>query len=248
MQTELLEFQKKQKAFAEYLRNPDRAPMPTDMNPDRAQLYKNLYFNNIEELLSRTLPLTREHLDEKTWHAIVREFFGSYPHVTPYFMDIAGEFVQFLSGPRDVHPSEPAYVLELAHYEWVELALSVDNTPEPEEIDPAKSLLDGIPILVPASAVLAYEYPVHRLTPSSPPEPTFLLLYRDSADEMQFVELAPAAAQLLESAKNNSELSGEALIRQVAITFGQSEDESFLAAARQSLQDMHDRGVIPGAK
>lgn len=245
MSEEVPAFQIQQQLLSAYVRSINSAPPPAGMDADRAQLYRNLYFNNINELLSNTLPVTCHDTPERVWRTLVRQFYGLFPHTTPYFMDIAGEFVQFLAGDRAVEIGEPAYLVELAHYEWIELALSVDNTTLPEDWFSECDVLATTPRLLPASAIVAYTYPVHRMTAEMTLLPTFLLMYRDSDDAVQCVELAPAAAQLLEAVKENNDLTGEALIQQIAEQLCCCEPD-FIQSARSCLQQMCMRGALVG--
>ena len=76
-------------------------------------------------------------------------------------------------------------MLELAHYEWVELALSIDERePDPASVDPRGDLLDGRPEISPLVWSVQYRFPVHRISPenqpSEPPQsPTHLVIYRN---------------------------------------------------------------------
>ena len=52
----------------------------------------------------------------------MRKFVHRHPSESPYFLEISQEFLTFLS--EQVHrvtSSLPEFLLELAHYEWVEL-------------------------------------------------------------------------------------------------------------------------------
>ena len=56
--------------------------------------------------------------------------------------------------------------LELAHYEWVELALSLDTREIRQDgINPDGDLLSGVPVLNELSWSLVYDYPVQRIGP-----------------------------------------------------------------------------------
>jgi hypothetical protein len=96
------------------------------------------------------------------------------------------------------------FLIELAHYEWVELALSVsEESNDGQNIDPDGDLLEGIPVRSNLAWVYAYQYPVHRIsadyTPTEPSEtPTFLAVCRKANDDMDFMELNPMTARLLE--------------------------------------------------
>ena len=105
------------------------------------------------------------------------------------------EFLQYLEQERGEVDGDPGFLLELAHYEWVELALSIDERePDPETVDPEGDLLDGRPAVTPLLWSLTYRYPVHQLSPdyrpeTPPDEPTRLLVFRNPAGKVLKAEL-----------------------------------------------------------
>ena len=78
------------------------------------------------------------------------------------------EFLQYLEQERGEHPEDHPFLLELAHYEWLEIALSIDTREiDLSNIDQKGDLLEGIPVLNPISMALAYTWPVHEISPSN---------------------------------------------------------------------------------
>jgi hypothetical protein len=130
---------------------------------------------------------------------------------TPYFLEIPKEFLAFLEQEHTPQADDFPFLLELAHYEWVELALSVSaDSNDMTGIDPDGDLLDGVPVISVLAWPLAYQFPVHRISadfqPREPGEqPTYLAIYRDSDDEIGFMELNAVTAGLLDKISNNSE-------------------------------------------
>src|SRR5690606_2942297 len=114
------------------------------------------------------------------WGALVREFYRDHPARTPLFPRIAREFVDYLEGRAG--SDDPPWLAELAHYEWLELALQISEAHiDDHAYEPAGDLLRGVPLLSPLAWPRAYAWPVHRLGPgflpsARPPEPSFLLL------------------------------------------------------------------------
>lgn len=68
--------------------------------------------------------MCRRLLGEAGFRALVEGFFAKHRCLTPYFPRLAEEFLLFL-GQRE---GTPEWLRELAHYEWVELALAMDPT------------------------------------------------------------------------------------------------------------------------
>src|SRR5690606_31251308 len=104
---------------------------------------------------------------------------------------------------RQPQAGDLPFLLELAHYEWVELAVSIQADPAPDDaVDPAGDLLAERPVVPPLAWSLAYDFPVHRIGPEFQPQtpgdtPTFLIVYRTAHDEIKFMELNPVTARLM---------------------------------------------------
>ena len=99
------------------------------------------------------------------WRAVLRSFLRDYRAQTPKFGEIAEEFVDFLAAaPAVLNEGEwPAFLLELAHYEWVEMVLQ-QSAAEPLPLSDPALLLDR-PLQMSALAwPLAYAWPVQLLS------------------------------------------------------------------------------------
>ena len=77
---------------------------------------------------------------------------------TPYFLEISQEFLKFLMQRDEPVPNDPPFLLELAHYEWVELALDVSEEQLPEAHD-EYALSSSVPQLSPLAWLLSYQVP-----------------------------------------------------------------------------------------
>ncbi|MGZ8097046.1 MAG: HvfC family RiPP maturation protein, partial [Methylosarcina sp.] len=118
-----IDFKEKQREFSDYIRNPQRNPAPADVDIRRMAMYRELFFNNIESFLSGNFPVLRSLLDDARWLALVQDFFAEHVCQTPYFSEIAEEFLAYVQYERK-QPGDLPFMLELAHYEWVEMALA----------------------------------------------------------------------------------------------------------------------------
>jgi hypothetical protein len=189
----------------------------------RLKIYRDLIYNNIEGFISGGFPVLRSLYAEDDWHGLVRLFIDRHRCHTPYFLEISQEFLRFLMEDFQPRPCDPPFILELAHYEWVELALDVseEELPEPQ---PVVDLLAGVPRLSPLAWVLAYQYPVHRIGPSfrpaEPGEGVYLAVYRDREDKVQFMELNAATARLLELIRDNEQATVVAVLQALAGELG----------------------------
>src|SRR5690606_20077820 len=140
-----------QDAFAAHIRHPEGHPPPAGIDPDRMRVYRELFFNNVARLLAGNFPVIRRIHGER-WQALVRDFYRGHGCRTPLFPEIPREFLRWLAAGQGRQP----WLAELAHYEWVELALQVsearlDDVPHDDlrapGTDVAAALLDGRPLL-----------------------------------------------------------------------------------------------------
>jgi hypothetical protein len=140
----------------------------------------------------------------------------------------------------------------LAHYEWVELALSLDERELGDiDVDAEGDLLSGRPILSPLAWALSYHYPVHRIDPGfqptePPDEATHLLVYRDRHDEVKFMQLNEVTRLLLQQLRDAPERTGTEQLHRVARAIRHPDPQRVLAAGAEVLQDLRDRDVLLG--
>ncbi|MFS2202250.1 DUF2063 domain-containing protein, partial [Pseudomonas sp. Pseusp3] len=202
-----------------YLRDPEHNAPPTGMDPARAQVYRDLVFANLSSLLSGTFPVLVKIIGNERWGSLVRIFLRDYRARTPKFGEIAEEFVEFLaSGPEALSDGAwPPFMVELAHYEWVEMVLQQSDA-QPLVGGDAALLLDRPLQVSPLAWPLAYAWPVQLLGPdfqpdALPDQPTFLLVRRAEDWSVRFSGLSPLAWRLLQRIVEFPELTGGAQLQ-----------------------------------
>jgi uncharacterized protein len=232
-------------AFGRRCRDP-RAARPAGVPPRRMAVYEELLFNNITGFLDACFPVGRKLLGDTRWRRLNRAFFRDWRSHTPIFREIPQEFLRFLESTRQ---PLPAWFRELAHYEWVELAVDTSAAVQPPH-DPAGDLMHGRPLVNPTLMNLAYDWPVHRIGPDSRPRqpaPTNLLVFRDEADVVRFVETNAATARLLALLREHGG-TGEEACEQLA---GELDQKSAMAVRLHGpaiLDDLRRQGAILGAR
>ena len=245
-------FIRRQYEFAAHIRDPERYPRPGDVEERRMAIYRELFFNNVEGFLSGSFPVLRSLLDDAAWTALGRDFFAHHQCHTPLFLEIPREFLHYLEQERETRDEDPPFLYELAHYEWLELALAVAEDPAPETgVDPDGDLLAGHPQLSPLAWAFRYEYPVHRISPEfqpSEPEPNgvFLLVYRDAEDAVHFLELNPVSARLFALLRDEATLSGRAALERITAELGHAKPELVLEGGLAILGQWRERGILNG--
>jgi hypothetical protein len=225
-----------QLTMARYLRNPGQCPPPAGVEPRRLKIYENLVYNNIEGFISGGFPVLRSLYDDADWHALVRQFVDQHRCHTPYFLEISQEFLQFLMQDHEARACDPPFLAELAHYEWVELALDISREEPPEE-GVVEDVLAAVPQLSPLAWSLRYRFPVHRIGPGFRPveaaEPTYLVVYRDREDHVRFLELNATTSRLLEKVKENTTDTAGDLLAGLASELGMAKEAIFAAGSEQ---------------
>jgi len=213
------------------------------------KVYNELLYNNTESFLLGCFPVLRRCLGERRWNRLVREFFRVHRSHTPYFRQIPEEFLQFLQNEWSRPDDYPEWLLELAHYEWIELALGVSNREPEVAVDPDGDLLAGVPVLNPVLANLAYAWPVQRIRPRArlKPETTCLLLFRDADDTVRFSALNPFSARLIALLEAGGKTGREALL-QVAEESGHPDPDAVVAGGVALLAGLRAQGAILGVR
>lgn len=239
-----------QTAMGLYLRDPEHNAPPTGMDPARAQVYRDLVFANLSSLLSGTFPVLVKIIGNERWGSLVRIFLRDYRARTPKFGEIAQEFVEFLAtGPEALGDGGwPPFMVELAHYEWVEMVLQQSDA-QPLVVGDAALLLDRPLQVSPLAWPLAYAWPVQLLGPDFQPDvlpdqPTFLLVRRDVDWSVRFSGLSPLAWRLLQRIVEFPELTGGAQLQGLAVEAGQVGSSVFFEGGVGLLRQMHEEGVV----
>lgn len=242
-----------QRRFAAHLRDPDAAPAPTGIEDRRMAIYRDLFWRNIEGFISNGFPVLRSLLSDPDWQALVRAFYASHRCGSGYFADIPAEFLEWLNSgdyPRDRYPP---FIAELAYYEWLEMAVGISTEEIPEQgIDQHGDLLRGQLVLSPLCALTGSHWPVHQIAADAVPtapldSPVWLLVWRDRADKVHFMQLNAASARLIQLLEQDEAATADSLITTLAAELGQppSALQPFLA---DILQQWRQRDIILGIR
>ena len=161
---------------------------------------------------------------------------------------------RYLQDDRKNRPEDPGFLLELAHYEWVELALSLDERELPDIVaDPSGDLLEGIPVLSPLAWPLSYRYPVHMIKPDFQPqdppnEPSHILVYRNRGDDVKFMKLNDVSRLLLEMMRENPNATGRVVLQKLAAAISHPHPERVISTGVDLLNDLREKDIILGTR
>ena len=246
-------FIKEQHTFTQHIRDPENAPAPEGIELRRISIYTDLIFRNIENFIANSFPILRQVIHDDEWYIILRGFLKKHISKTPYFSKLPLEFLNYLEQEQD-EIELPAFCIELAHYEWIEISLSFD----PREIsfknvDQNGDLLKGIPVLNLLAQPLIYQWPVHKISPNfvpkeKPDEPTYLIVYRDHLYDVGFIELNQIAAKLIEELQKNTDKTGEEILLDIAKQLQHPDPKVVIKGGSEVIQDFKKKDILLGVR
>ena len=248
------DFREKQYAFAAHIRDPEHNPAPEGVEDRRMAIYRELFFNNLLNLIGTTFPVLKKLHPPAKFRALIREFMIRHEAQTPYFLEIPREFLAFLQEEHEAARDDFPFLAELAHYEWAELALSVSEAENDfTGIDRDGDLLAGIPVKSELAWLFAYQFPVHRVSPEFKPDipseqPTFLTICRRENDDMTFMELNPMMARLLEAIEENRTSTGRQLLADIASEINYPDPDAFVAHGQEAMENMRKSEILIGTR
>ena len=247
------DFIRQQYAFAAHIRNPAKHPCPETIEAHRMQIYRELFYNNVEAFIADTYPVLRQIIPDRHWHAMIRDYFAHHVAHTPLFPEMPREFLNYLEHERIPHPDDPPFMRELAHYEWVELALSLlDEKIDETTICADGDLLEGMPVISPLAWPLNYRFPVHKITPDFQPQQaddtaqTHLIVFRDTDFDIHFIEINLITSRLLQLIIGHSGKSGLSLLQRIAAELDHPRPEIVISNGAHLLNQLRIRGILLG--
>lgn len=262
-------FRERQYAFAAHLRDPARNAI-ADIEERRLKIYRELFYNNVEDCLAGAFPVLRKLSGDAAWHRRVRDFYARHRCTAPQFHRVPEEFLRYLESEWEAQADDPPFLRDLAHYEWVELELGISpielspelggasRTPLLSQdavslVDPNGDLIEGRPLLSPLAWTLAYDYPVHRIGPEFQPQmpdaqPTYLIVNRDRSDRVRFLEVNAVTARLTGLIESEPQASGRELLLRIAGEMKHSDPQAVVAEGARIFEQLRERDIVLGTR
>ncbi|MEE9493257.1 MAG: putative DNA-binding domain-containing protein [Gammaproteobacteria bacterium] len=245
------DFIHQQYAFAAHIRDPKTNPAPDDIEDRRMAIYRDLFYNNVENFLASTFPVLKSLYQHDDWHHMARRFFSLHKSHTPLFLEISREFLGYLENEHQHQPCDPAFLHELAHYEWVELAISIAETEQLPEHDIQADLLQSQLVLSSLAWPFVYQFPVQHISPDYQPEtpadqPVYLLIYRNTDDEINFLELNSVSARLFALLQETPQQTGHAILTRIANELKHPNPEIVIQGGHDILREWLKRRIVLG--
>ena len=166
-----------QQHFAQAIREGEAAD---GLPQDRLNVYIRLIRNNIHSFIDRCYTETQQYLDSGEWGRLKEGFIRDARAQTPYFQEIAGEFLQYC---QSLPLSDD--LLALMDFEHTQLLAEVAQTDS--QASPADSD-DLAYTLSPAAFVRRYQYDV---TDELQEAETAVLVWRDKEDCLLYTSPSP---------------------------------------------------------
>ena len=219
-----------QHRFAQAIREGEAAD---GLPQDRLNVYIRLIRNNIHSFIDRCYTETLQYLDSGEWGRLKEDFIRDARAQTPYFQEIAGEFLQYC---QSLPLSDD--LLALMDFEHTQLLAEVaqtDNQASPADSD------DLAYTLSPAAFVRCYHYDV---TDELQVIETAVLVWRNSEDDVMYQTLDDFDALLLETlAGTPASLNG----LQTMLAEFMSSENGWQDALTQKWSDWLEQGILVAA-
>lgn len=162
-----------QQALAQAVRLGNAAPL-NDYAPNRLAIYARLVRNNTFSFIDRCFVEAPRHIDAKTWQQVKETFIQEGKAHSPYFQDIAGEFLTFCQTGTYFN----ANVLALMDFENTQLLAEVATEKVPETFE-----WDRNTVMQLSKTVFLKCYDIDFLSSHFTrfePTPTQIIVWRDS--------------------------------------------------------------------
>ena len=236
-----------QHAFIQHIKNPQANPFDSGIEDRRLRIYRELFFNNILGFLSSGFPVLKSMYSEQRWKHLARNFFIEHACRSPYFIDISKEFIEYLSNEYELSESDPVFMRELAHYEWLELDVSVRKSSQIGKVWDRLSPITQVQMSDLASLV-SYQYPVHQISaefyPTHASEIVYLVVYRDATDEVNFTLINVISAHLLNTIVQQGVVTVDSLSTTMIKAMPQLDAQQITGSVLQVLQQLLQQEIL----
>ncbi len=221
--------------------------------PPRLALYRRLIRNNLTGVTEKMLARTRARLNARggAFDTSFDAYLAECGPRTHYLRDVPREFLAWVEPRWRADRDVPAWAIDLAKHELVEFEIAAarerDETPDVTDV-----ALDRALVLTEPLRLMRYSFAVHELSADEDDraEPaaraTTLLVHRDTAHAVRFLDLTPLAAaivaRLLDGATLGDAVSG------ACKDVGTVTSDVVVADVARLLADLGERGILLGGR
>jgi uncharacterized protein len=217
---------------------------------ERLAIYRTLVRHNLWDALELAIPRAMARLG-----AVFEQYFDRFLAErgtrTHYLRDVTRELLDFCQPLWLEDARVPAYMMDLARHEAVQIEVGAQLARAPDEEPGPLGLEQGVRF-VEASRLMRYGWAVHLLSEdpadrTAPDETaTALFVYRSPEHEVRYLETTPLAGSILELL-----LAGRALgdaMKTACEGANLPLDDAVITGASRLLADLAERGALLGAR
>ena len=243
----LNDFRQFQFALARHLRDPLGIPAPVGIRQVDASICTQEMVKHLRDVLEPAFPVTQALLGEDMWEHAVRLFLKDAPNHTPWASTTQRAFVEHVcESPEMQHL--PAWLQDLAHFEWLQNAVSTAPVQWPR-CDAIADVMQHPVVLNPTHVEASYEWPVHSIDTEHKPDDmqsTYVSMLRDMDDELHVFESSVFRGQLLDLLRDGQ--TGEQAFMALARWLSHPEPEAFVREGAELMAQLQREGIVLGAR
>ena len=243
----LNDFRQFQFALARHLRDPLGAPAPVGVQAAHASACTQDMVAHLCDVLAPAFPVTHALLGDDLWEHAVRLFLKDAPSHAPWASAVQRAFVDHVCESPEMQ-SLPAWLQDLAHFEWLQSAVSTTPVTWPAFNATGDTLHHAV-VLNPTHVEAAYEWPVHGINTDHKPDDmqsTYVSMLRDPQDELHVLESSVFRGQLLDLLREGQ--TGEQAFMVLAMWLSYPEPEAFVREGAQVMAQLQREGVVLGTR
>ncbi|MCX6182249.1 MAG: putative DNA-binding domain-containing protein [Bacteroidetes bacterium] len=193
--------QQNQSAFANYCRTGKYSPIKGVIEK-RAEHYRSLVYNIIDDTMQSALPLTFNLLTIEEWDRFVNDFFCQHNCRTAQLWRLPLEVHEFVISSNYYLQKKYPFFAELLWFEWLEVELFMMDD-KPASFSLSGHILNNPLVINPEFHLQYFSYPIHTKVANDIKKEDknhhFLALHREpESGKVLFTQLSPLLARMLE--------------------------------------------------
>lgn len=243
----LNDFRQYQFALARHLRDPLSVPAPEGVDAKAAAACTQEMVQHLCDVLAPAFPITQALLGEDIWEHAVRLFLKDAPNHTPWASTTQRAFVDHVCESPDMQ-SLPAWLQDLAHFEWLQNAVNTAPVQWPA-FNASADVMQHAVVLNPTHVEAAYEWPVHSISTDHKPDDmqsTYVSMLRDMDDELHVLESSVFRGQLFDLLREGQ--TGEQAFMVLARWLSHPEPDAFVREGAEVMAQLQREGLVLGAR
>lgn len=243
----LNDFRQYQFALARHLRDPLSVPAPEGVDKNAVTACTQEMVQHLCHVLAPAFPITQALLGEDIWEYVVRLFLKNGLHHTPWASTTQRAFVEHLCESPETQ-SLPAWLQDLAHFEWLQNAVNTSPVCWPA-FNASADVMTHPVVLNPTHVEAAYEWPVHSIDTDHKPDDmqsTHVSMLRDMDDALHVYESSVFRGQLLDLLRDGQ--TGEQAFMVLARWLSHPDPEAFVREGAEVMTQLQREGIVLGAR